>query len=36
MGQGHVIAFADDPNFRTMYPAAQRLFFNAVFFGPGH
>lgn len=36
LGQGHVVAFAEDPNFRAMYPAAQRLFFNAVFFGPGH
>lgn len=36
LGAGHVVAFADDPNYRAMYPAAQRLFFNAVLFGPGH
>ena len=35
-GDGHVIAFTDDPNYRAMYPALQRLFFNAVMFGPGH
>lgn len=36
LGSGHVIAFTDDPNFRAMYRLQQRLFFNAVFFGPGH
>jgi len=36
LGTGHVIAFTDDPNFRAMYPATQRLFLNAVLFGPGH
>ena len=36
MGRGHVIAFADDPNFRAMTPTSQRFFLNAVFFGPGH
>jgi hypothetical protein len=36
LGSGHVIAFADDPNFRAMCRFQQRLFFNAVFFGPGH
>lgn len=35
-GAGHVVAFTDDPNFRAMYPASQRLFLNAVVFGPGH
>ncbi|MCZ6793329.1 MAG: M14 family metallopeptidase [Planctomycetota bacterium] len=35
-GAGHVIAFSDDPNYRAMYPGVQRLFLNAVFFGPGH
>ncbi len=30
------MAFADDPNYRAMYPALQRLFINAVLFGPGH
>jgi hypothetical protein len=31
-----VVAFTDDPNFRAMYPATQRLFVNAVLFGPGY
>lgn len=35
-GEGHVVAFADDPNFRAMYPALQRLFVNAAMFGAGH
>ena len=35
-GRGHIVAFADDPNYRAMYPGLQRLFFNAAFFGPGH
>lgn len=36
IGDGHVVAFTDDPNFRAMYPALQRLFINAVMFGAGH
>ena len=36
LGRGHVIAFVDDPNFRAMYPALQRLFINAAMFGPAH
>lgn len=36
LGKGHIVAFADDPNFRGFSPATQRLFANAVFFGPGH
>lgn len=36
LGKGHVVAFADDPNFRAMVPVTQRLFLNAVFLGPGH
>jgi hypothetical protein len=36
LGEGHVIGFADDPNFRAMCPEVQRLFLNAVLFGPGH
>ncbi|MDA7977997.1 MAG: M14 family metallopeptidase [Pirellulales bacterium] len=35
-GGGHVIGFTDNPNFRAMCPATQRLFWNAVFFGPAH
>lgn len=36
IGQGHVIGFTDDPNYRALSPVTQRLFRNAVFFGPGH
>jgi hypothetical protein len=36
LGDGHVVAFTDDPNFRAMYPSLQRLFINAVMFGAGH
>jgi hypothetical protein len=36
LGKGHIIAFTDDPNYRAMYPGIQRLFINAVLFGPGH
>jgi hypothetical protein len=34
LGQGHVIAFAEDPNFRAFTEAAQLLFVNAVLLGP--
>jgi hypothetical protein len=36
LGKGHVVGFADDPNFRAMFPALRRLFINAVMFSPGH
>ena len=36
MGRGNIVAFADDPNFRAMYPSLQRLFINAVMFGASH
>ena len=36
LGRGHVVAFADDPNYRAMTPVTQRFFLNAVFLGPGH
>jgi hypothetical protein len=35
LGGGQVVAFADDPNFRAAVPQTQRLFINAVLFGPG-
>ena len=35
MGRGHVIAFAEDPNFRAVAPATGLLFINAVVLGPG-
>jgi len=35
-GSGHIIASADAPKYRAMYPASQGLFMNAGRFGPGH
>jgi hypothetical protein len=34
LGQGHVIAFAEDPNFRAFTEASELLFLNAVLLGP--
>ena len=36
VGRGNIVAFVDDPNFRAMYPALQRLFINAAMFGAAH
>lgn len=36
MGRGHVIAFAEDPNFRAFTDATELLFINAVLLGPAH
>jgi hypothetical protein len=33
-GQGHVILFADDPNFRATWDSLNRLFLNSLFFAP--
>lgn len=33
-GQGRVVIFADNPNFRGYWHGTSRLFLNAVFFGP--
>jgi hypothetical protein len=35
-GDGHVIAFAEEPNFRAYAEATQLLFMNAVLLGPAH
>lgn len=35
MGQGHVIAFAEDPNYRAFMGGLNVMFLNGVFFGPG-
>ena len=35
-GQGHVIAFAEDPNFRAYAEATELLFLNAVLLGPAY
>jgi hypothetical protein len=34
LGAGHVVAFAEDPNFRGFAELTQLLFMNAVLFGP--
>ncbi|MEA1997667.1 MAG: hypothetical protein U9N45_08495, partial [Gemmatimonadota bacterium] len=36
LGQGHVIAFTEDPNFRAFCDGLNRLVMNAVLLGPGH
>ena len=36
MGQGHVIAFAEDANYRSYSEASMLLFMNAVLLGPGY
>jgi Zinc carboxypeptidase len=36
LGQGHVIAFAEDPNFRAFTEATELLFINAILLGPAH
>ncbi|HYB96159.1 MAG TPA: M14 family metallopeptidase [Vicinamibacterales bacterium] len=36
VGQGHVIAFAEDPNYRAFTEATMLLFANAVLLGPGY
>ena len=36
MGQGHVIAFSEDPNYRAFTEATQLLFINAILLGGGH
>jgi len=36
LGQGHVIAFAEDPNFRAYAEATQLLFINAVVLGAAY
>ncbi len=36
MGEGHVIAFAEEPNFRGYTEATELLFMNAVLLGPAH
>ena len=35
-GRGHVIAFAEDPNFRAFTEGTELLFMNAVLLGPAH
>jgi len=33
-GRGHVVVFADDPNFRRIWRGTTRLFLNAIIFAP--
>ena len=35
-GEGHVVAFAEEPNFRGYTEATELLFMNAVLLGPAH
>lgn len=35
-GRGHVIAFAEDPNYRAFMDGLNVMILNAVFLGPGH
>jgi hypothetical protein len=36
VGQGHVIAFAEEPNYRAFTEATQLLFANAVLLGAAY
>jgi hypothetical protein len=36
LGAGHIIAFAEDPNYRAFAEATELLFINAVLLGPAH
>ena len=36
LGAGHVVAFAEEPNFRAYSQASELLFINAVLLGPAH
>lgn len=36
MGQGHIVAFAEEPNFRAFAEATELLFINAVLLGPAY
>jgi len=36
MGQGHIIAFAEDPNYRAYAEATEFLFINAVLLGAAY
>jgi hypothetical protein len=35
-GRGHVVAFAEDPNYRAFLDGLNLMLLNAVFLGPGH
>jgi hypothetical protein len=35
-GEGHVVAFAEDPNYRAFAEGSMLLFINAVLLGPGY
>lgn len=36
LGSGHIVAFAEDPNYRAFLDGLNLMLMNAIFFGPGH
>ena len=36
IGSGHLVAFAEEPNYRAFLDGLNLMLMNAVFFGPGH
>jgi hypothetical protein len=36
LGEGHVVGFAEEPNFRAFAEATELLFINAVLLGPAY
>ena len=36
MGQGHIVAFTEDPNYRAFMEATELLFINAIVLAPVH
>jgi hypothetical protein len=36
LGRGHIVAFAEDPNYRAYTEATQLLFINAILLAPAH
>ena len=36
LGRGHIVAFAEDPNYRAFAEATQLLFMNAILLAPAH
>ncbi|HKX29983.1 MAG TPA: M14 family metallopeptidase [Blastocatellia bacterium] len=36
LGRGHVVGFAEDPNYRAFMDGLNQMMVNAIFLGPGH
>jgi hypothetical protein len=36
VGGSHIVAFAEEPNYRAFLDGLNLMMMNAVFFGPGH